>query len=373
MNLENKLPLHLKQQFEDVKSLFKKHTTRAYLVGGGVRDMLLGIPITDLDIEVYDIDEVEFSKLMQKLGAIGVGKSFFVYKIGDIDISLPRIERKNGVGHRAFNVKICSDESQAAKRRDFTMNAMMLDIFNYRLLDFYGGMDSLNKKIISLVDEESFREDSLRVLRGVQFSARFGFKINKKTLDVMSSLPLNDLSKTRIFWELEKLFNATYLHFGLYYLVKLGIFEKVFGVKIQKKLFFKTALELHKNKGNFSTELNTYYFMYIVGNLCRLDLVEVLKNIDAPREYRNIFKNQPFVEEDTISDAKLLEIAIDIPIKYWLGNYKTGVIARAKELNIYENVYDGGITAHSVIVDGFRKEEIKKELKRRKLEVIKSE
>ncbi|MDX1809932.1 MAG: CCA tRNA nucleotidyltransferase [Sulfurospirillaceae bacterium] len=372
MNLENKLPLPLKEQFGKIKAFLKDYTGRAYLVGGGVRDMLLNLPVNDLDIEVYDIDEMTFSKLMQELGAIGVGKSFFVYKIGDIDISLPRTERKNGVGHRAFNVKICSDEKQAARRRDFTMNAMMLDIFNYKLLDFYGGLESLNKKVISLVDENSFAEDSLRVLRGIQFSSRFGFKIDKMTLEVMAKLPLNDLSKSRIFWELEKLFNATFLHFGLYYLIRLGIFEKVFGVKIQKDLFFKTALELYKNKDNFTEELNTYYFMYIVGNLCKLDISKVLENIDAPREYRNIFKNQPFIEND-VNDEQLMEIAIDIPIKNWLGNYKKGIIERAKKLDIYEHLYSGGVSVQSVILDGFQKEEIKKELKRRKLEVIKSE
>ncbi len=372
MTVEHTLPYHLKTQFDSIKSLLKNITKRAYLVGGGVRDMMLGLPLHDLDIEVYDVGEADFAKLMQKLGAIGVGKSFFVYKYGDVDLSLPRIEHKVGKGHKAFDVTLCYDEKQAAKRRDFTMNAMMLNIFTEELLDFYGGKRSLKDKVISLVDANSFREDSLRVLRGIQFSARFGCKIDAKTLRVMNTLVLDDLSKTRILWELEKLFGARYLHFGLYYLIKLGIFEKVFKLHFKKEKFLKTALEMARNQKNFTPKENTYYFMYFLENIGDIDIKTMIKYLDMPRVYRNIFKYQPYVEGE-INDAKLKEIAIDLPISSWLGNYKKGVIARAKKLDIFDKLFDGDITVQSVIADGFEKEAIKKELKRRKLEVIQSE
>lgn len=372
MNLLKILPPHLKFQFETIEKFLKKHTNRAYLAGGGVRDIFLKMPLKDLDIEVYGIDEVNFKKLMSELGATGVGKSFFVYKFGDIDISLPRTEQKNGIGHKAFDVKICEDEKEAAKRRDFTMNSMMLSIFEPKLLDFYGGRKSIDDKIISLIDIDSFKEDSLRVLRGIQFSSRFGFKIDEQTLKTMDSLSLDDLSKTRIFWEFEKLFNSSYLHFGLYYLIRLNIFEKIFTCRVNDKLYFKIALELEKNKQNFSKELYPYYFIYIIGNFFKLDINKLLKSIDAPRHYRLALKNQPFFKRD-ISDKELMEIAIDLPIKLWLGNYKKGVKERAKKLNIFDDVYSGGVIVQSVISDGFEKEEIKKELRRRKLEVINCE
>ncbi|WP_331773925.1 CCA tRNA nucleotidyltransferase [Sulfurospirillum sp. 1612] len=372
MTIEHALPHHLKAPFYRVKSLLQSVTKRAYLVGGGVRDMMLGVPLHDLDIEVYDVSEADFARLMQNLGAIGVGKSFFVYKYGDVDLSLPRIERKVGKGHKAFDVQVCHDEKQAAKRRDFTMNAMMLNIFTQELLDFYGGRSSLLHRQISLVDATSFKEDSLRVLRGIQFSARLGYKIDKETLRVMDALALDDLSKTRIFWELEKLFNAKYLHYGLYYLIKLGIFEKLFKMDFKKDTFLKMALEMARNRKNFLPKQNTYYFMYFIGNIGKIDIKTMIKDLDMPREYRHVFKYQPYIEGD-VSDAKLKEIAIDLPISLWLGNYKKGVIARAKRLDIFDKVFDGGITTQSVIADGFEKEAIKKELKRRKLEVIQSE
>ncbi len=369
MNLTKTLPPHLKSQFVKVQKFLNNYTKRAYLVGGGVRDILMGKSIKDLDIEVYDIDDILFDEIMNKLGSIGVGKSFFVYKFGDIDISLPRTEQKVGIGHKAFEVSICQDEKEASKRRDFTMNAMMLNIFDYKLLDFYGGAKSIERKTISLIDEVSFREDSLRVLRAVQFSARFGFKIDKKTLEIMYILSLKDLSKTRIFWEFEKMFYASNLDFGLFYMYKLDLFEKIFICEAKKTLFLKTALELRRGVKRFKEDLKPYYFLYIVVNLLGLKMQNILKCIDAPRIYIRILKNQPFIQ-DSVSDKELKIIAIDRPIKEWLGNYKKGIEKRAKELGVWYNAYDGGVKVSDVIADGFEKQEIKKELRRRKIKCI---
>ncbi len=369
MNITQNLPTNLKIQFEKVQGFLKNHTNRAYLVGGGVRDMAMSRSLKDLDIEVYDIDDTVFDKLMKRLGAVGVGKSFFVYKLGDIDISLPRVERKNGVGHKAFEVELCHDEKEASKRRDFTMNAMMLDIFDGKLLDFYGGIKSIKSKTISLVDESSFEEDSLRVLRGVQFSARLGFKIDEETLKVMDEIPLGDLSKTRIFWELEKLFYASSLHFGLYYMYRLNLFEKLSTCRAKDKLFCRCAMELKRGCESFENGLYPYYFVYIVANLLNCDAVKFLKNIEAPKHFERALKNQPFFE-GFVSDEQLKEIAIDIPIKKWLGNYKDGIKSRAKEQGIWEEVYDGGVKISDIIEDGFEKEEIKKEYRKRVIKCI---
>lgn len=369
MNLSKILPPHLKLQFQTVQDFLKNYTKRAYLVGGGVRDIFMKIPIKDLDIEVYDIEEKYFDKLMRKLGAVGVGKSFFVYKYGDIDISLPRVEQKNGIGHKAFDVKLCNDEKKASKRRDFTMNAMMVNIFSGKLFDFYGGVGSIKNKTISLIDEKSFKEDSLRVLRAVQFSARLGFKIDEKTIRIMDEINLNDLSKTRIFWELEKMFQAQKLYFGLYYMYRLHLFEKIFTCRVQNRLFCKSALELMRGEGTFEKELKPYYFLYIVGNILDLDITKLLRQIEAPRHYINALKAQPFYE-GYVSDKVLKEIAIDFPINRWLGNYKKNIKQRAKELVIWDSMFDGGIKVEDVLKDGFEKEEIKKELRRRKLKVI---
>ena len=94
----------LRQRVAYLTHYLKEHTQRAYIVGGSVRDYLLNTTVTDVDIEVYDIDVAAFDKLMKALGAKGVGKSFFVYKYADIDISLPRGEKKVAKGHKGFSV-----------------------------------------------------------------------------------------------------------------------------------------------------------------------------------------------------------------------------------------------------------------------------
>jgi len=368
MNLLERLPSDLQIQFQKIQRFLRDYTSRAYLVGGSVRDMVINHAIKDLDIEVYDIDEDLFDTLMKKLGAKGVGKSFFVYKYYDIDISLPRTEKKSGIGHKAFDVQICQKESLASKRRDFTMNSMMLNIFSFKLLDFYGGLESIKNKTIAIVDKNSFKEDSLRVLRAIQFSARFGFKIDKDTLKIMNDISLADLSKSRIFWEFEKVFRSKYLYFGLYYLLRLSILDKVSTCRVQKEFFLKCALELGRGQRVFERDTYPYYFLYISSNILKFDAMTLLKSIDAPKHYQSALKNQPYFER-YISDSELKIIAIDMPICKWLGNYKKGIKSRAKKLDIWDKVFCGGIKAVEVIADGYKKQEIKKELRRRKISV----
>ena len=349
-------------------TVLRPHTKRAYIVGGSVRDLHLGIALHDVDIEVYDIEPSAFDALMRKVGAVGVGKSFFVYKLGNIDFALPRVERKVGMGHKGFEVSLCENEKEASKRRDFSMNAMMLNIFSGELLDFWGGLESLNAKRIALIDEQSFKEDSLRVFRSVQFSARLGFKIEPKTLHVMRAIEVSDLSKPRILWEFEKLFKATYLHYGLYYMYQLDLFEKCFTCKVENR-FFGIAKTLLRCKKNFEEKSYPYYFFYIVANMLGCNPLAWFKTLQAPNHYMAFFKNQPFFEGE-VSDSELLHIALDMPIKNWLGHCKEGIKERALRLGIWESAFSGGVDVQEVIRDGFSHAAIAKELRRRKMEKI---
>jgi len=363
----DRFPIDLLEKIKKIANLLSPYTKRAYLVGGCVRDLLLNNKIKDLDIEVYDISPDEFDKLMKKCGALGVGKSFFVYKIEDIDLALPRVERKVGIGHKAFKVEITDDEKIASKRRDFSMNAMMINIFTGGLLDFWNGQKSIEKKQISLIDEEAFKEDSLRVLRAVQFSARFGFEIEDKTLKIMQDIDLGDLTKPRIFWEFEKLFNAKHLDVGFVYMYRLEIFEKLFTCKLKLQDVSRVTKELRE--ATFVEELRPYYFLFIVANVCGYDPYEWAKKIEAPNHYLRVFKNQLFTCRE-LSDKELVTLAIDLPIKKWLGNYKKDVLKRAKKLGIYEDVFSADIEIAQVIKEGFEKEEIKIEYKKRVMEKI---
>ena len=144
----------------EIISLLKPYTNRAYLVGGAVRDILMDKTPNDFDIEIYDLSPTLFENLMKKLGAKGVGKQFFVYKYKNFDLSLPRIENKIGIGHKGFKVKITQDEKIASLRRDFTINSIYADI-NGNLFDpFDGKKDLENGKINFIGDpEKRIKED----------------------------------------------------------------------------------------------------------------------------------------------------------------------------------------------------------------------
>lgn len=375
-NFSKELSKTLCEDLKFLKNFFKNWTNRVYLVGGAVRDIVRkrlnseDAKIVDLDLEVFGVDEKTFTLLMKKLNAKGVGKSFFVYKYkNNIDISLPRVETKVGIGHKAFRVKIAKDEKEAAFRRDFKMNALMLNIFNGQILDFFGGIEDIKNRKISIINEKKFKEDSLRVLRAMQFSARFGYKIDKKSCQIMQKIPLNDLSKERIFWEFEKMFRAKKLHFGLYYLLSLNVFEKIFKIKADRKFFFKTALELAKNSQNFEKEIYKLYFLYIVRKNIHKSIYIFLDALNVPNEYYKIFKKQKLLPKNR-TDRFLAALSLLYPIKFWLGNYKKDVKIRAKNFDIWDKKFDGGVKPKNLLEEGFRGKELGSELKRRKLEII---
>ncbi|MBT8348239.1 MAG: hypothetical protein HKP62_02180, partial [Sulfurovum sp.] len=121
--------------------LIQNYHAKCYVVGGAVRDRILGHECKDYDIECFGISVDDFETAMEHLGAQGVGKSFFVYKYHDLDIALPRTEQKVSAGHRGFEVSLASDEKEASKRRDFTINALMYDIQNQQIRDFWNGLE----------------------------------------------------------------------------------------------------------------------------------------------------------------------------------------------------------------------------------------
>ena len=136
-----------------------------------------------------------------------VGESFTVYKVAGLDVSLPRRESKTGRGHRGFTVD--GDPSlsfeQAARRRDFTINAMSQDPLTGELIDPFNGATDLRAGILRMVDGRTFAEDSLRVLRAVQFAARFELTVDTDTAALCRTIPLDDLPAERVWGEIEKL------------------------------------------------------------------------------------------------------------------------------------------------------------------------
>jgi tRNA nucleotidyltransferase (CCA-adding enzyme) len=183
---------------------------RAFLVGGWVRDALLGRDCRDYDVEVYDLTQDELVPILKKYGRTNlVGKAFGVIHLAmkglSLDFSFPRTESKVGYGHRGFVVH--TDEKlsfkEAALRRDFTINAMGMELPELTLCDPYGGIDDLKKGLLRHVGP-AFVEDSLRILRGVQFASRFALRLAPETVELCRSLSLADLSVERLFEEFKK-------------------------------------------------------------------------------------------------------------------------------------------------------------------------
>ena len=179
------------------------------IVGGFVRDSILGVENKDVDIEVYgmDIDEIAAVLRCKGLRVDAVGKAFGVLKINnEIDVSVPRRENKVGVGHRGFNVEPDPDMSveEAASRRDFTINSMAMSL-DGTILDPFNGLADINARVLRHTSD-AFSEDPLRVMRAMQFMARFKLRIDSDTLDLCSKMaPLKvELPKERIWEEWKK-------------------------------------------------------------------------------------------------------------------------------------------------------------------------
>jgi len=212
---------------------------KAFLVGGSVRDMMLGKkPTKDLDIEVYGMQPDQIQGIVEKYGTVmDVGKSFGVLKYYDgkleIDFSLPRKDSKVGEGHRGFAVGTdpFMDIKEAARRRDFTINAMMYDPITEVLIDPFHGLADLEKSVLRVVDKNTFTEDPLRVMRGIQFIARFDLAVDMKSFLLMQkAVPsLEELPKERIQEEWKKLLlKSLKPSLGLKTMLDLGIIERYY-------------------------------------------------------------------------------------------------------------------------------------------------
>jgi tRNA nucleotidyltransferase (CCA-adding enzyme) len=209
---------------------------RALIVGGWVRDRLRQKPSKDIDLEVFGIAEAELRGVLEGLGRVeAVGQSFAVYKLvvagsGDIDVALPRRDSKTGRGHKGFEVVGDPGMSfeDAARRRDFTVNAISWDPLADEYIDPFDGRGDLTRRILRAVDPGTFGDDSLRVLRAVQFAARFEFTLDDATAALCRRIPLDDLPAERVWGEIEKLLTqARRPSIGFALALELGVVDRL--------------------------------------------------------------------------------------------------------------------------------------------------
>ncbi len=213
-NIKLDFPKNLKILFDNLV----KENLNIVIVGGYLRDRLFGLnEPKDFDIEVYGIKTYdELVKILNRYGKVNlVGKSFGTAKLRyedyEIDFSLPRTESKVSKGHKGFLVKVdpSLNFKEASRRRDFTINSMGYDYKEQVLLDFWGGLDDIKNKILREVDAKTFTDDPLRVLRGVQFAARFELRYASSLRELSKKMIkdnlLDELPKERVFEEIKKL------------------------------------------------------------------------------------------------------------------------------------------------------------------------
>jgi tRNA nucleotidyltransferase (CCA-adding enzyme) len=208
INLEN-ISQDLWNEVLTVCGLVAAAGGQAWLVGGSVRDAVLGLPGRDLDLEVFGLDDAALrSSLETNYRLDYVGQSYGIYKIQGLplDVGLPRRESKTGRGHKSFAVTADPNLSlaEAAARRDFTINAIYFNPLTEEVQDPHGGMADLQKRILRHTSP-AFREDPLRVLRGMQFAARFDLTVAPETINESRTIGMEGLAPERVFWEWEKL------------------------------------------------------------------------------------------------------------------------------------------------------------------------
>jgi len=182
---------------------------RCYYVGGFVRDKLMGKENKDVDIEVHGIKPDQLESILDSLGnRISIGESFGIYNLKgyDLDIAMPRKEELRGQGHKDFDIFVDPfiGTEGAAKRRDFTFNALMQDVLTGEIVDHFNGVADLEHGVLRHVNDSTFAEDPLRVLRAAQFAARFEFTIAEETISLCKKMDLSHLSHERIEGELNK-------------------------------------------------------------------------------------------------------------------------------------------------------------------------
>ncbi len=209
------MDLALPSGLQDLIAALRAAGGRPYLVGGAVRDARLGLPIKDFDVEVFGLPVERLEQVLSAAGRLDVvGQAFRVFKLsgvpgvtGALDVTLPRRDSKVGPGHRGIEVAGDPDLGieEAARRRDFTINAMLLDPVTGELVDPWHGRRDLEARMLRAVDARSFGDDPLRALRAVQLAARFELAVEAATAELCASMPIRELPAERVFGEIEKL------------------------------------------------------------------------------------------------------------------------------------------------------------------------
>lgn len=285
-----------------------KNNVECYIVGGYVRDNLLGLNPKDIDIELHNTDVDTAFRLITQITPAKVYGTFGIIALNEVEteFALARTETKTGTLHHQFDIKFIRDGDLklAASRRDFTINSIMYDLRANKLIDNFGGVDDLNNQVIRHVSD-AFSEDPLRILRGVKFASRFGFKLDTETKQLCLDLSnqLSYLPTQRISNELEQIFKGP--HFTLASCYLTSFINQIFQQQLKPVTFTTNPL---LNKVNFFWQFSSFEkiidFCYEQKQV-KKDLKFILNNYDNIIDFNskevgvkfNLLENMKYREE----------------------------------------------------------------------------
>ena len=244
----------------DVRDAIKQKGGKIYQIGVAVRDEILGKVSKDLDLLVVGLELDELGRILKPFGKVNlVGKAFGIIKFvpegetEEIDISIPRVDSKStGKGHKDFEVKLGKGITlqQDQLRRDFWINALAKDIDTGEVIDVERkGMTDIENKEIRMISPTAFEEDPLRMLRAVQFAARFDFKIEKETFNEIkkNARSISTVSAERFQEEFRKMFSkAKKPSIGIKLLFATGLMHNIFMYSNKGHIDFRTIDKLDK-------------------------------------------------------------------------------------------------------------------------------
>ncbi len=323
------------------------------IVGGFIRDSLLGVNSKDIDIELYGVSSLdEIEKNLKNFGDVNsVGKSFGVVKLNfknlHLDFSLPRVENKNGIGHKGFEVRTFKniEFKTASRRRDFTINAMGYDVIEKKLLDPYNGVEDLKNRTLEAVNNSTFVEDPLRVLRAIQFSARFNLTLSNNLLLLCKEMiykdMLSELSSERIFEEIKKLFcKSQKPSIGLKLLKEIGAsyyFKEFQLISHNDYSFTLNAIdEMSKLKVEDKKSNLILMLTILVYKLSYSHQQSFLSNLTSDNHiHKTVFKLISHTIDKDMSNYQLFKLAEDVSIKELLTLQKA---LDSKNIFIYEKL-----------------------------------
>ena len=298
-----------------------------YFVGGMVRDSILGLDNKDIDVEIHNISVEDTTKIIAKYGhVIEVGASFGILMLNgvDVDFAFPRIENKTGDKHVDFSVSVdpYMGVHTAAKRRDFTMNALMQNVLTGEIIDPYDGLKAIASRTISYVNKKTYIEDPLRSMRAAQFASRLNFTVDDLVIEVAKEMDYSDLSSERIYTELNKALLSQKPSTAIKHLKEMSVLDAILPALNNLNViqfndtmtFLDDAVHYREQTSNPLAFMYTVLFNYVTDSKTEFSRISInsqsLKYLKVFEQYR-----ADIYSMTTLTDYKMRKLMYSLPIR----------------------------------------------------------